>query len=115
MRTLIYILSALALTIIAGYLFPWWVVALVGLWIQLLLPLRAGKAFGCTFLAAFLGWAVVALYYDINNHHILSGRMATLFGLPSGWLMPLVTGLIGGLVAGLSALTLALLRPRKTA
>jgi hypothetical protein len=116
MRTLIYIVSITVLTIIVGFLFPWWTIALVAIWIQLLLPLRPGKAFLCGFAGVFLAWSLVALYYDMNNGNILSERMAVLFGLMEGWLMPWVTGLIGGLVGGMSALTLALLRaPRKTA
>ncbi|QNP53534.1 hypothetical protein H9L05_08220 [Hymenobacter qilianensis] len=61
------------------------------------------------FLAGFagvgLGWLVLAGWLNIQNEGHLSHRVAELIPLGgSGWLLVLVTAVLGGLVGGLAAL-----------
>ena len=90
-------------------------------WIWLaLVPLAFGlatytspaKAAGRGAAAGFLSWFGVSLYLYLTCGRIIAGRIAALFGLgqSSGWLMVLVTGLLGAFVAALAALSGASVR-----
>jgi hypothetical protein len=70
------------------------------------------KATGRGAAAGGLAWLGTALFFYLTSASIISGRMAAMFGLGSGrgWLLVLLTGLLGALVAGLAAFTGASLR-----
>lgn len=90
----------------AGFFFPWWSIAIVAFLVSALIPQKPFIAFLSGFLALFLLWGGLALCMDIKNEHILAAKIAEiLFKTSSGTLLILVTGLVGGLVAGLAALT----------
>ncbi|HEY0262443.1 MAG TPA: hypothetical protein VGB95_05415 [Chitinophagales bacterium] len=94
-----------AVTFLAQLLFPWWIIAPVAFVLGYALCKNGGQAFFSAFLAVFLLWAIYALVIDIHNEHILSMRIAELFKLPNSTVLILVTGVVGGLVAGFSALS----------
>ena len=50
-------------------------------------------------IGLFLLWSGCATILDLQNDHILSRQIATLFGDLPIWILPISTGLIGG-VAG---------------
>jgi hypothetical protein len=50
---------------------------------------------------------------DVSNEHILSGRMAAIFGLPDSVSFIAVTVLVGSLIGGLSAWGATLVRPAR--
>jgi hypothetical protein len=109
------ILSAFILTALlafAGCLFlPWWIISVVAFVVALLIPIRPGAAFLAAFVAIFLLWGVQAFYIDSINDHVLASRVVSVLKLGSSSLnLVLATAFIGGLVAGLSALTGSLLR-----
>ena len=54
----------------------------------------------------------MSLYLYLTSGRIIAGRIAALFGLGQdcGWLMVLLTGLLGALVAALAALAGASVR-----
>jgi hypothetical protein len=110
MRFATAILLMLVLNYVSGLVFPWWIIALVGLLVGYLINLTPAKTFLAGFLACFILWAGIALYTDIANEHILAGRVGALFTLKQPILMVLITGLIGGLITGMASLTGALLR-----
>lgn len=111
---------ALILTVILGYILglflDWWSISLAAFIVALFWQQSPARAFGSGFLAVFLLWGALALVIDVRNDHILSTRMSELIlktGLPA--VMILITGVIGGLVGGVSALSASVLRPaRKT-
>jgi ABC-type Mn2+/Zn2+ transport system permease subunit len=71
----------------------------------------AGKAFVAGFLGLFLLWAGMALLKDAANDHVLSTKVAGILPLGGSYLvLILVTGVVGGLVSGLAALTGSYLR-----
>jgi hypothetical protein len=70
-------------------------------------------AFLCGFGALFLLWTLLGLWISSNNDHILAHKVSVLFlKTDSPFLLILVTGLIGGLVAGFGALTGSFIQKR---
>ena len=63
------------------------------------------KAFLSGFAALFVLWIVLACLSDIPNEHILSKKVTDILHFGSYVILILVTGLVGGLLAGLAALT----------
>ena len=112
MRFAVAVILTLVLSYVLGLLFPWWIIALVGLSVGYLINLRPFKSFLSGFLACFLLWAGIACFIDVANEHILATRVGALFTLKQPILMVLITGFIGGLVTGMASLTGALLRKR---
>ena len=110
MRFATGILLILVLNYVSGLVFPWWIIALVGLLVGYLINLTPSKTFLAGFLACFILWAGIALYTDISNEHILATRVGALFTLKQPILIVLITGLVGGLITGMASLTGALLR-----
>ncbi|WP_118972707.1 hypothetical protein [Taibaiella koreensis] len=110
MRFLFIMLLNAAACYFALMIMPWWIPALIGFCITLLLPLRRN---GMSFLAAGLGAALcyllLCIITDQANEHILSRKMAVLFHLPSSWFMTAVTVLLGFITAGLGSWTAAAL------
>jgi len=83
-------------------------------------PLAFGLASGAsgsraTWRGAIAGgaaWLVTALYFYLTSADIIAGRVAAMSGIGAGrgWLLPVLTGLVGALVAGLAAFAGASLR-----
>ena len=104
------ILTAL-LGFISGLFLPWWGIAITSLLVAILVHQRGWKAFLSGFLGLFLLWAALAWWIDMKNNGILSAKIAAV--LPLGGnpvLLILVTGLVGGLVAGFAAMSGSFLR-----
>ena len=97
------ILILFAASLLGGFLFPWWWPAVAAYAVGFWLPRRAGSAFASGFAGTALAWAAFACFRDWRNHHLLSGRIAVLFHLPAGMLVPAVTALVGGIMGGLAA------------
>ena len=85
-------------------LLPWWTFVPIAALGGLLLTKRPGVAFVAGFLGTFLLWLVFTAYLHTQTDGLLSNRMAELLPLAgSGWLMVIVTSLLGGLLSGLAA------------
>lgn len=111
------IITAIALTAFLAYVIgiystlPWWSFAISSLLVAIAVHQKPGKAFLSGFLGLFLLWAVLAFLKDTANEHILSTKVATILPLGGSYLvLILVTGIVGGLVSGLAALTGSYLR-----
>lgn len=100
-------LLILIISLILQFFLPWWIIALVAFGLSFWKAETAGRAFGSGFLAIFALWIVMSLIQSIPNENLLANRVAEMLTLPAssfGWLVVLlVTGVVGGLVAGLSA------------
>ncbi len=104
------ILTAL-LAFISGLFLPWWGIAIISLLVAVLVHQKAGKAFLAGFLGVFLLWAILAWWIDMKNNGVLSKKIASVLPLGgNSLLLILVTGLIGGLVAGMAAMSGSYLR-----
>lgn len=111
MKFFINIIAIVLLAYVAGVYFPWWSIAIIGFVVSLLLPQKPGTAFFSGFFAVFLLWLVLALLINSANGGVLAGRIGMLLGMGnSPVLLAIVTGIIGGLVTGLAALSASYLR-----
>lgn len=99
------ILLIFILVFAAGFVLPWWTLAIISFAAAWWLARSAGQAFSEGFLAVFVAWVIMALIKDAPNEHILSNRIAAVFHLPNWMAILAVTGLIGGLVGALAALS----------
>jgi hypothetical protein len=111
MKFIAAILLTALLSFITGLYLPWWGIALAAFLAALVVPQRAAFSFISGLLGVMLLWCGLAWWIDIKNQGILSSRIANV--LPLGGnvlLLILVTGLIGGLVAGFAAMSGSYLR-----
>lgn len=108
------LLIAVLSFLIAIYLMlPWWSFALIAFIITLVIPNTLWRSFFSGFLAIFSLWALLALWINIKNEGLLTGKIAALFGLEgAGGLMVIISAFIGGLIAGLASMSAAALVPR---
>ena len=109
-----YILLQLIATIILGYLshqfMPFWAIAVAGFLVGLVFRYKwLLTPFAASFLGGFLLWGGLAWWIDRENARQLSSMLAELFKTDGPYLA-FVTGLVGGLLAGLGALTGSSLR-----
>jgi len=84
---------------------PWWSIVFAGFIFGFLIEQSARAAFIYGYLGIFLLWGGAALFIYIVNDAILAQRLASLMGLPHGILVVIITGIAGGVISGLSALS----------
>lgn len=115
MKFFVAIILTSLLAFISGLFLPWWGIAITSLLVAVVVHQKAGKAFLSGLLGVLLLWAGLAWWTDMKNNGVLSEKIATV--LPLGGnsiLLILVTGVIGGLVAGLAAMSGSYVRSTKT-
>jgi|TARA_B100000508_G_C11408114_1_gene251866 hypothetical protein len=93
---------------------PWWSVAIPGFIVGYLFKKEATPSFLWGFLGVFLLWAGQSAFINIGNNGILAARIAEMMGMKTGWLIVLITGVIGGLVSGFGTMTGALFNSKQT-
>jgi hypothetical protein len=103
-------LIILILSFASGYFLPWWIVAIISFLTALIIGTTAKSSFWQAFIAVLIVWIVLALFKSIPNDHIMATRIAHLFHLPGWGYILAVTGILGGLVGGMSALSGLLLK-----
>ncbi|MCC1485230.1 hypothetical protein [Winogradskyella immobilis] len=97
------------ITIILAFVFslflPWWSVMLAGFLSALFVPLKHSSVFFIPFLAIVIFWGIYAFTLSSGNDFILAKRIAVLLPLGGNpYVLILVTGIIGGIAAGLAAI-----------
>jgi hypothetical protein len=101
---LIFILS-----LILQFLLPWWIIAPIAIGLAFWKAKSGGHAFLSGFGAIFLLWILMGLVHTIPNENLLANRVGQLLMMPQSsfnWVFVLlITGFIGGLVAGFSSLS----------
>lgn len=114
MKGLIIFLLTGILSYVAGLFYPWWSLAIVAFVIAVIFRQKPLVAFFTAFLAVFVFWFSFSYFIDLANDHILAERMSALFiGEELPVVMCVVSGAVGGLVAGLAALCGSFLRKKK--
>lgn len=109
-QTLLFIVIANA--ILQPFL-PWWIIVVVAFAAGFIFKQKGFIAFAAGFVGVFLLWVGYAFYLDAGNNYILSTKIATLLAALTGDSrigLLLLTGFVGGLVSGLSALSGSLLK-----
>ena len=95
---------------------PWWSIAIAAFLVAALIPQRPGKAFLAGFIALFLLWGGLSCWLSNRNDHILAHKISMIvLKMDNPYLLIAGCALIGGLVAGLAALTGSFLRATKRA
>lgn len=92
--------------IIASFLLqmvlPWWVVIIISFATCGIVGKTGKISFWQPFLAILLLWVGMALFKSIPNNHILATRVAEMLSVNQWPIVLAVTGILGGLVAGIS-------------
>ncbi|MFT3980711.1 MAG: hypothetical protein QM687_09605 [Ferruginibacter sp.] len=111
MKFFLSILLVALVSFAACLYLPWWSIAAAGFLVAVAIPQRPFASFLAGFLGAFLLWVILSAITSSANGHVLAQKIAQLI-LKTGspWLLIAVTGLLGGLVAGLGALTGSFIR-----
>jgi len=103
------VLPIFLISLALQYFLPWWIIGFVAFGISAWQAKNAGEAFKCGFSAIFLLWLMMSLLKSIPNENILANRIGQMLMLPESsftWIIvALLSALVGGLAAGLAALT----------
>ncbi|WP_026899060.1 hypothetical protein [Daejeonella oryzae] len=101
---LIFIIS-----LVLQFFLPWWIIAPIAIGMSYWKATSGRNAFTSAFGAIFLLWILMGLLESIPNENLLANRVGQLLMLPQSsfnWIIVLlITGIIGGLAAGFSALS----------
>ena len=93
---------------------PWWIIGLAAFGIAAWQAKSSAHAFKGSFTAISLLWMVVSLWKSLPNENILANRVAQMFMLPDwsfSWILVLlITCILGGLTAGMAAVSGYLVR-----
>lgn len=84
---------------------PWWTILPAAVLAGIFFPLPAGRGFLLAWLLGLILWGGLAMWHDLRNDGLLSSKVAQIFQLSPGLYMAIITGLLGGLLAGFGALT----------
>lgn len=102
MYRLFLLLSVMLATVLCLFLgASWYVPALAAAVLAALLPVWRRGGFYFAFLAGLMVWGLYAGYFHIVSDGRLGDRLAVTFGVATGWVLVLLTGVWGGLTTGL--------------
>ena len=104
---MLFLLIAVISLILQLFL-PWWIIAPLAFGLAFWKAKSGKNAFGSAFFAIFVVWIVAGLIHTIPNENILANRVGTMLNFQytsMNWILVLLlTGIIGGLASGFSAL-----------
>ena len=93
---------------------PWFSFVFTALIVAVAVYKKPFKAFAAGFIGVAVLWVIQTMLIDSSNEHILSTKVANILPLGGNYtLLIVVTGFVGGLVAGMAALTGSFLRKVK--
>ncbi len=97
-------IATLLLALILSLFLPWWSVMTAALSTALFMPLKKAAVFFVPFIAILLFWAVYSFILSSANDYTLAKRIAILLPLGGNpYVLMLVTGVVGGIAAGIAA------------
>jgi hypothetical protein len=95
----------LVLAIILSLFLPWWSVMIAALATALFIPIKRSAVFFVPFLAILLFWTMYSFILSSSNDYTLAKRIAILLPLGGNpFALMLVTGIVGGFAAGVTAI-----------
>ena len=104
-KKIINFVLTLVLAYILGLFLPWWSVMISALITAFLIPLKKSSVFFIPFLAIALLWIIQSWLLSSVNDYTLAKKIAILLPLGGNqFLLIIVTGIIGGLAAGIAAI-----------
>ena len=93
---------------------PWYSFVFCAIIVAVAVHQKPIKAFGAGSIAVFVLWIVQVTLIDAANEHLLSKKVAAILPLGGSHVaLIILTGFIGGLLAGMGALTGSFLRKVK--
>lgn len=102
-KSVLNFLATIVLTIVLSQFLPWWSIMIAAFIAAILFQLRKFSVFFIPFLAIALLWIVQAFWLSNANDFILAKKISTLLTLGGNpYVLILVTGVIGGLAAGVA-------------
>ena len=114
MKFFISLILIAALSFAACLYLPWWMIAVAGFIVALVIPQGAGRSFLAGFLAVFLLWGGLSFWMSSANDHLLAHKISPLIiKTDNPILLIIITGVLGGIVAGFGALTGSFIRWRR--
>ena len=99
-------LTVIILTLMMGYFFEWWTVAIAAFIGGAIFGKSSGETFVKGMIAVIIVWLLMVCYSHFSTQGILSNKIAQI--LPMGGnvgILIVVTVLIGGLVGGFGAMS----------
>ena len=104
-KNLINFIATIIIALLLSMVLPWWSVMLASFLTAILFSLRKSAVFFVPFFAIALFWMVYAFWLSNANDFTLSKKIAVLLPLEGNpYLLILVTGIVGGLAAGIAAI-----------
>lgn len=100
MKFLATLIVTAGLAWLMGLWLPYWSLSLAAMLVGFLIQPGELKAFLAGLIAGALLWGGLAYLADVDNGHVLSTRVASIFGT-SSVIMVLITAILGALLAGL--------------
>ena len=104
MKNLLFSVVLLILSFIAQLFLPWWVISILSFIVCYAVNPGKFLAFSGSMMAIFILWAVKAYVSEFNFDESISGLLGKILGNVSSNAVFFLTGLTGGLIAGLSGL-----------
>jgi hypothetical protein len=97
-------IATIILAYVLSLFLPWWSVLTAALATALFIPLKKVAVFVVPFLAILVFWAVYSFMLSSGNEYTLAKRISELLSLGGNpYLLMVVTGVVGGLAAGIAA------------
>ncbi len=104
-KNIINFIATIFFAAILSQFLPWWSIMVTAFITGFLLSLKRTAVFTIPFLAITLLWIVHSFWLGNANDFILAKKIAVLLPLKGNpYLLILVTGLIGGLAAGVAGI-----------
>jgi len=104
-RNILNFVATIALAILLSFFLPWWSIMTAGLATALFIPLKKAAVFFVPFLAILLFWATYSFILSSGNDYTLAKRISVLLDLGGNpYLLMLLTGIVGGIAAGIAAI-----------
>ncbi|MBI3217933.1 MAG: hypothetical protein HYZ44_00305 [Bacteroidetes bacterium] len=108
MKFIIQIIATIIVCFLLQSFLPWWTLAVGASAVAYFIDNNALPSFVAGFIGAALLWIGMAYYLDQATHSIITEKVNKLLPLNAF----LLTGIVGGMVGGLSALTGTFLRSK---
>lgn len=97
-------IATIIIALILSQFLPWWSVMVASFITALAFSLNKIAVFFVPFIAIMMFWIVYSFWLSSANDFILAKKIAVLLPLKgNAYLLILVTGIIGGIAAGFSA------------
>jgi hypothetical protein len=93
------------IALILSFIMPWWSIVIAGFVVAAAMIDEAGPAFISGFLGITFLWIIMTILRDSGSNVSVAETLGDVVGGVPAYLMFLITGITGGFVGGLGAMT----------